>query len=55
MSGHGPLTEWCDYTTRQLKKILSLCSQLEKLGINQDEDFLFSIAQEIFDRTGVES
>jgi hypothetical protein len=50
MSGHGPITEWSDYSTATLKKILTHSRALENLGVEQDEDWLYSIVREIEER-----
>jgi hypothetical protein len=47
MSGHGPITEWSDYSIKDLKKALNYLHKLDALGFQQDEDLLFSIADEI--------
>ena len=52
MSGYGPIFEWSNYTTEELKKILRLWRQLEKLGIVQDEDMVCSACDELYERTG---
>ena len=50
MSGHGPIYEWDLYNLKTLKHGLHHMRILEKLGFEQDEELMASIATEIRSR-----
>jgi hypothetical protein len=42
-----PLSHWNNFTVPELKEILEHCRALERLGIAQDEEMMFSIERDI--------
>ncbi len=42
-----PLPHWNNFQVSELTKILEHCKALEKLGIAQDEEMIFSIERDI--------
>ena len=42
-----PIPHWNNFTVPELKEILQHCRALERLGIAQDEEMMFSIERDI--------
>ena len=42
-----PIPHWNNFTVAELKEILEHCRALERIGIAQDEEIIFSIERDI--------